>query len=52
MPNTQQEKNMLDWLGLKEDDKGKITKKDYKPTKVKWFHGMTGTGKTLEVKRL
>lgn len=44
--------NVLDWLGLKRDEEGKIQKKEYKPTKVFWFFGPTGTGKSRKVKEI
>lgn len=44
--------NVLDWLGLKRDENGKIKKKEYKPTKVFWFFGPTGTGKSRRVKEI
>ena len=46
------ETNVLDWLGVTRDEEGKIKKKEYKPTKVYWFFGPTGTGKSRKVKEL
>lgn len=46
------ENNVLDWLGLTEDEEGNIKKKEYKPTKVFWFFGPTGTGKSRRVKEI
>lgn len=45
------EKNMLDWLGLEEDN-GEYKIKEYKPPKVYWFYGPTQKGKTYEVKKI
>lgn len=44
------ENNVMDWLNLTEDENGNIKKKEYKPTKVYWFFGPTGTGKSRRVK--
>lgn len=46
------ENNVLDWLNLKQDEEGNIQKKEYKPTKVFWFFGPTGTGKSRKVKEI
>lgn len=46
------ENNVLDWLNLKKDEEGNIQKKEYKPTKVFWFFGPTGTGKSRKVKEI
>lgn len=45
-------KNMMDWLGLDEDEEGNIYETEYfKPT-VHWFFGKSGLGKTREVKKI
>lgn len=46
------ENNVLDWLGLTKDEEGNIKDKEYKQTKVYWFFGPTGTGKSRTVKRV
>lgn len=46
------ENNVMDWLNLTEDEEGNIKKKEYKPTKLYWFFGPTGTGKSKKVKEI
>lgn len=46
------ENNVMDWLNLTSDEEGNIKKKEYKPTKVYWYFGPTGTGKSRKVKEL
>ena len=46
------ENNVMDWLNLTSDDDGNIKKKEYKPTKLYWYFGPTGTGKSRRVKEL
>ncbi len=46
------EKNVLDWLGLEENEEGEIKKKEYKKTVVHWFFGPTGVGKSKLIKQI
>lgn len=46
------DKNVLDWLGLEEDENGDIQKKEYKKTVVHWFYGPTGAGKSRLIKQI
>lgn len=46
------EKNILDWLGLEENEDGEIKKKEYKKTVVHWFFGPTGAGKSRLIKQI
>lgn len=44
------ENNMMDWFNLTKDEEGKLKRKEYKQTKLYWFFGPTGTGKSRRVK--
>lgn len=46
------EKSVLDWLGLEENEDGEIKKKEYKKTVVHWFFGPTGAGKSRLIKQI
>ena len=46
------ENNTLDWLNLTQDEDGNIKDKEYIPTRVHWFFGPTGTGKSRTVKKV
>lgn len=46
------DKNVLDWLGLEENEDGEIQKKEYKKTVVHWFFGPTGVGKSKLIKQI
>lgn len=46
------ENNTLDWLNLTRDEEGNIIDKAYIPTRVHWFFGPTGTGKSRTVKKV
>lgn len=46
------ENNTLDWLNLTQDEDGNIKDKVYTPTRVHWYFGHTGTGKSRTVKRV